>query len=78
MHILQMYSYLLFIVGSVRQHGGNMEHNLVIMERCIQRLGTRGISCKKHNTQLLQQTYTKYNTLSSVFIDPTKNIPSCI
>lgn len=40
-------SYLLFVVRCIRQHGGNMEHNFIVLIRCIQRMSSSGVSCHK-------------------------------
>ena len=36
--------YLLLVVRCVRQHGRNMEHDLIVFVCCVQRMGSSGVS----------------------------------
>ena len=33
--------YLLLVVWSIWQHSGNVEHNFIVLVRCVQRVSTR-------------------------------------
>lgn len=37
-------AHLLWVVGHVRQHGGNVEHDLIALVGGVQGVGSRGIS----------------------------------
>lgn len=39
--------HLLFVVGCVRQQGGHVEHELVVLESCVQGVGPSGVGCGK-------------------------------
>lgn len=39
--------HLLFVVGRVRQQGRHVEHELVVLESCVQGLGSSGVGCGK-------------------------------
>lgn len=42
-------SYLLLVVWCVWQHGGNMEHDFIVLICCIKRMGAGGVSCNLNN-----------------------------
>lgn len=35
---------LLPVVGGIREKSGDMEHDLIVLERCVQGVGSRGVS----------------------------------
>lgn len=39
--------YLLLVVGRVREEGRHMEHDLVILVRCVQGVCARGVRCRR-------------------------------
>lgn len=39
--------YLLLVVGRVREEGGHMEHDLVVLVRRVQGVGARGVRCRR-------------------------------
>lgn len=44
--------YLLFIVGCVGQHGGHVEHDLIILVSGVQGVGAGRVSWKQHSSML--------------------------
>ena len=40
-------SYLLFVVGGVGQHGGDVEHDLIVLAGGVEGVGSCGVSCRR-------------------------------
>lgn len=51
--------YLLCIVGCVGQHGGHMEHNLIVLVAGVEGMRPRGVSCakKKREKHVMQRSH---------------------
>lgn len=42
---------LLPVVGGVREQGGDMEHDLIVLERGVEGVGSRGVGCNRNTRQ---------------------------